>query len=532
MSKQQEIQINKEHKRRSFSDQRRIRALLIYPKTPKGFWSYHYIMDVMGFKSLHPPLGLLTVASLFPRERYELRLVDENIETLEDADIEWADFAFLSAMISQKDSLIRAARRCQGKGVPTIAGGPYPTTYWQEIDFIDHFVLGEAETHFGSFLRDLEEGTAKPVYFELKKPASDEIPVPAWDLVKMDQYHSAALQFSRGCPFTCEFCDIPGLYGRVPRTKSAGSIIAEMDTLYQHGFRGPIDFVDDNFIGNKKAALQILPHIIQWQESHDHPYFFLTEASLNLASLPELMRLMREARFTMVFVGIESPDPNVLVKMGKKQNTQKTAENHVLNAVRTIQQGGLEVYAGIIIGADGEPSTMVSDYYRFIQKAGISVALINLLSALKGTALYDRLKSENRLLDHALSDKDFTASSIVNFRTEKDPEVLKHDFKKLYRDLYLDLNAYYERCLTLLGNKPAPPGKPKAFRPSVRKFLGLAFLFAKMFISRQGPAHLRYLYRSLRKHPTRLVESFMHVVLGYHLYRYAQSVVFEQDSAR
>ena len=293
-----------------------------------------------GVKATFPPLGLLTIAAMFP-PNYALRVVDINVSTLEDADLEWADLVFTSSMITQHPSLCAVVERCNRAGVPVVAGGPHPTTFHEDIPGVDHFVLGEVEEIFGDFLRDLEAGTAKAIYRETRKPDVTLTPVPRFDLIDMKNYATMSVQFSRGCPFDCEFCDIIKLYGRVPRTKLPEQVVAELDSLYRLGWRGPVFLVDDNFIGNKRDAMKLLPAIAAWQKAKGYPFTLITEASANLALLDEPMDAMVDAGFNTVFVGIETPNPEALLKTKKSQNTSKHEENYLFRAVRTIQQRGI-----------------------------------------------------------------------------------------------------------------------------------------------------------------------------------------------
>ena len=317
-------------------------ALLIYPEHPPAFWGAKYALKLLGQKAAFPPLGLLTIAAMFPPE-YDLRVVDMNTTSLQEADLEWADVAFTSTMIVQRVSLQAVIERCRRADLPVVAGGPYPTTYHEEIEGVDHFVLDEAEEIFPEFLRDLESGTAKAIYREPRKPDVTRAPVPRFDLIDMKAYHSMCLQFSRGCPFDCEFCDITKLYGRVPRTKSPEQMLNEFKAVHRLGWRGPLFLVDDNFIGNKRDACRLLPVIAEWQKAHGYPFSLITEASVNLARTDALMDLMIDAGFDAVFLGIETPNPRALLKVKKPQNVDRREPNYLLHAVRKIQDRGMQV---------------------------------------------------------------------------------------------------------------------------------------------------------------------------------------------
>ena len=433
-------------------------ALLVYPEHPPTYWGADHALELTGVKATHPPLGLLTIAALFPSS-YELRVVDMNVGALQDADLEWADFVFTSTMITQHVSLRAVIERCNRDGVPVVAGGPHPTTFHEEIVGVDHFVLDEAEEIFADFLQDLEAGTAKRIYREKRKPDVTRTPVPRFDLIDVKNYATMSVQFSRGCPFDCEFCDIIKLYGRVPRTKSPEQVVAELDSLYGLGWRGPVFLVDDNFIGNKRDALQLLPAIAEWQKARGYPFTLITEASANLALMDAMMDAMIEAGFDTVFVGIETPNPEALLKTKKAQNTSKTQENFLYHAIRKIQQHGMQVQGGFILGLDSDDEGVFDAQIEFIQETGIPVAPIYLLTALKNTDMYERLKSENRLLEAPLG----TNAMPLNFRTEMSYGTLIKGYKRVLTTLYDPaLENYFSRCLTLFRHLKPRPASSKA----------------------------------------------------------------------
>ena len=311
---------------------------------------------------------------------------------------------------------------------------------------MDHFVLDEVEETFAEFLRDLESGTAKRVYREARKPDVTRTPVPRFDLIDIENYATMSVQFSRGCPFDCEFCDIIKLYGRVPRTKSPEQVVEELDSLYRLGWRGPVFLVDDNFIGNKRDALELLPAIAGWQKARGYPFTLITEASANLALMDAMMDAMIEAGFDSVFVGIETPNPKALLKTKKQQNTDKTQENYLYHAVRKIQQRGMQVQGGFILGLDSDDEGVFDAQIDFIQETGIPVAPIYLLTALKGTDMYERMKSEDRLLEAPLG----TNAMPLNFKTELEYGTLIDGYKRVIATLYdPTLENYFSRCLTL-----------------------------------------------------------------------------------
>ncbi|MCY3809161.1 MAG: B12-binding domain-containing radical SAM protein [Gemmatimonadetes bacterium] len=485
-------------------------ALLLYPKHPPTYWGNNYALELLGIKAVFPPLGLLTVAAMFP-SRYRLRLVDLNVTPLEDADLEWADLAFTSTMIPQRPSLEQVVERCNRAQVPVIAGGPHPTTFHEEIEGIDHFVLDEVEETFPTFLRDLENGVARPVYRAPRKPDMSTAPVPRFDLIDMNEYHSMCLQFSRGCPFDCEFCDITKLYGRVSRTKSPQQMVAEFDCLYELGWRGPLFLVDDNFIGNKREVSRLLPVLAEWQMERGHPYSLFTEASVNLVRMNDLMDVMIDAGFDAVFLGIETPNPKALRKMKKPQNLDVRDDNYLFTAVRKIQQKGMMVLGGFILGLDDDDDDAFDAQIEFIQEAGIPIALVGLLTALKGTSLWARLESENRLLDKPV-EIDATA---LNFKPQMDPRTLVEGYLRVVGTIYdSTLQNYFDRCLTLLDNlNPVP---------HIHKPVSKHLLYASIMIIRrhltpdQLPVFSRYIARVSRSHPRLLPLAIRLAAMGYH----------------
>ena len=497
-------------------------ALLVYPKQPPTYWGVNFALDMLGVKSAFPPLGLVTVAAMFPPE-YELRVVDMNVNPLEDSDLEWADMVFTSTMIVQRTSLEEVIARCNRAGVPVVAGGPHPTTFHDEIEGVTHFVLDEAEEIFPEFLRDLANGTAKAMYREPRKPDVTRTPVPRYDLIDMKSYWSMGVQFSRGCPFDCEFCDIIKLYGQVPRTKTPDQIIEEFDSLYRLGWRGSVFLVDDNFIGNKREAMKLLPVIAEWQKARGYPFALHTEASVNLARMAKLMDAMIEAGFDTVFLGIETPNPKALLKTKKPQNTNKRDDNYLLNAVRRIQSKGMQVQGGFILGLDGDDEGVFDAQIEFIRDAGIPVAPIYLLTALKGTDMYERLKREDRLVDVPIG----TNATILNFRTEMDRRTLIEGYMRVTATLYdPTLENYLERCLTLLQHlEPVPHlHKPKSRNAVYANMMGLRGRLS----ARQIPAYTKYIARVSRDHPRMLPMATRLAAMGYHL----EKITRQQNAIR
>ena len=499
------------------------KALLVYPAQPPTYWGANYALEMVDIKAAFPPLGLLTIAAMFPPE-YELRVVDMNVAPLTDADLEWADLVFTSTMIVQRVSLQAVVERCNRAGVPVIAGGPHPTTFHDEIPGVDHFVLDEAEEIFPGFLRDLENGTARAIYREPRKPDVTLTPVPRFDLIDLDSYYSMGLQFSRGCPFNCEFCDITKLYGRVPRTKSPAQMVTEFEALYRLGWRGPLFLVDDNFIGNKREAMNLLPVIAEWQKAHGYPFSLSTEASVNLAHLDELMDAMVASGFDTVFLGIESPNPKALIKTKKQQNTSRSDENFLFNAVRKIQRKGIQVQGGFILGLDSDDEGVFDAQIEFIQQAGIPVAPIYLLTALRGTDMYQRLDSEDRLLETAIG----TNAMALNFKPELDPEVLLDGYRRVTATLYdATLENYFQRCLTLFEHLEPVPHLRK---PMGKNAIVVAAMRVRRELSKeQIPAFSSFIASVSRDFPRLLPLAVRLAGLGYHFERITRQQILIHD---
>jgi len=491
-------------------------ALLVSPEFPTSYWGYQHALEFVDRKSVLPPLGLVTVAGMFPEEGYNLRLVDMNVDPLTDADIEWADAVFTSTMIVQQKSLVEVAERCKAAGKPVVAGGPHPTSFSDELDHVDHLVLGEVENSFAEFLGDWTEGKAQRIYDAPPKPNVGDAPIPRYDLLNMDAYDSMASQFSRGCPFDCEFCDITKLFGRVPRTKSDEQMLAEFDTLYDLGWRGGLFLVDDNFIGNKRDAQRLLTAVAEWQKERGYPFHIYTEASVNLATMDELMDTMVDAGFTMVFLGIETPTEAALAKTKKGQNVKKGEENYLLSAIRTIQHKGIEVAGGFILGLDGEDETVFDAQIDFIQEAGIQRAMVGLLTALRGTDLYKRLGEEGRLLS------DSTGNNVeiaLNFVPEIEPEVLVAGYKRVLTTLYdSSLKNYFARTLRMYEhlNADTPAIRARNGHITKRDLVAVARSIRRQVFSRQGPAYLSFLAKVIVKHPKMFPAAVTSAIIGYH----------------
>lgn len=420
-----------------------VRALLVYPEFPKTFWSFKYALKFISKKSGMSPLGLVTVAAMLPKS-WDKKLVDMNVRPLIDRDLLWADYVFLSAMDIQKASAGIVMERCRRLGVKTVVGGPLVSSDPFEFADATHLLLNEGERTIPAFLADLEKGCPKSVYEADGWADLSGTPVPAWDLINVSDYACLNIQYSRGCPFDCEFCDITSLYGRTPRTKSAGQVIAELEAIYQTGFRGGVFFVDDNFIGNsKKLKTEVLPRLIDWMRKRNYPFDFLTEVSVNLADDEGLMRLMARAGFKSVFVGIETVDEKSLTECNKLQNKNRD----MLLSVKKMQRMGLQVQGGFIVGFDSDNPGIFDRLTRFIQESGIVTAMVGLLNAPRRTRLYDRLKKEGRI-SAAFSGNNTDLS--INFKPVMNIETLLDGYCGIVSTIYSPAQ-YYRRVKTFLS---------------------------------------------------------------------------------
>ena len=417
---------------------------LVYPQIPETFWSFKHALRFVSRRASFPPLGLLTVASMLPRE-WDKRLIDMNVARLSDADIRWADFVFLSAMVVQQESARDVVDRCRRLGTKVVAGGPLFRPGYESFGFddVDHLVFGEAENILPRLLGDLESGCAAHVYSSPELPDVAMSPVPMWSLVSNSRYQMMNLQYSRGCPFNCEFCDIVVMNGRVPRTKTPEQVLAELDALYNHKWRGGVFFTDDNFIGNKrKLKDEILPAIIEWSNARRKPFSFMTEASINLADDEELMHLMVRAGFDTVFVGIESPNEQSLIECNKMPNKGRD----LLASVKSLQNHGLQVQGGFIVGFDGDPQSIFRSQINFIQSSGIVTAMVGVLMAPPGTTLYKRLEAEKRLLPGGTGNN---TDGTTNFVPRMGLEALVSGYRQVVNTIYSP-SHYYDRILTFL----------------------------------------------------------------------------------
>lgn len=494
-----------------------MKILLVYPQYPDTFWSFRHALRFASKKAAFPPLGLLTVAAMLPRQ-WEKKLVDMNVSNLTDKDLNWADYVFISAMVVQRDSVKTVIARCKKLGVKIVAGGPLFTTGYEEFEGVDHFVLGEAEITLQPFLEALQNGCAQHIYASDERPYITKTPIPFWSLIDMKKYSSMNIQYSRGCPFNCEFCDIIILNGHKPRTKGKDQLLGELEALYNQGWRSGVFIVDDNFIGNKKKLkTEILPALIKWMETKKYPFAFSTEASINLADDEELMRLMVKAGFNTVFVGIETPNEESLAECNKLQNKNRD----LVTSVKIIQNHGLEVQGGFIVGFDSDPVSIFKSQINFIQKSGIVTAMVGLLNAPRGTRLYNRLKQENRLLKSFSGDN---TDCSLNFIPKMNYETLINGYRHVLNTIYLP-KQYYKRAKTFL--KEYKPQKRRGIS-QIQFYHVRAFIKSMWFLGIREKGR-RYYWRllayTLLRYPRSFALSVSLSIFGFHFRKVVEQYV-------
>jgi radical SAM superfamily enzyme YgiQ (UPF0313 family) len=490
-----------------------MRVLLVSAATPDTFWSYKHVLSFISKKACFPPLGLLTVAAMLPK-RWDLKLVDLNVTALTDAQLAWADYVFVSAMLAQVGSAREVIGRCSRLGKTVVAGGPLFTTGHAGFPEVKHFVLGEAEDIMPELVADMLSGDLKEFYRCEERPDIRQTPVPRWDLIKFGHYALMPLQFSRGCPFNCEFCDIIVMNGRVPRLKTNEQMIRELDSLVDAGWTDPIFMVDDNFIGNKSKVKAFLRELIAWEQRRGIRLQFTTEASLNLADDAELLELMVRAGFKKVFVGIETPQEEGLLECAKVQN----AKRDMLTAVKTIQKSGLEVMGGFIVGFDSDRPNIFERQIRFIQEAGVVTAMVGLLQALPGTRLFSRLKQEGRILCDA-SGNNVEAS--LNFVPKLERDVLVEGYRSLVKHLYAP-GMYYRRILTFLREYRPQGQRIQISWRDVQAFF--KSLWVMGVLSRGRRQYWKFLTKALLFHRRAFPEAMTLAIIGYHFRRVASAL--------
>ncbi|NVN93163.1 MAG: DUF4070 domain-containing protein [Desulfuromonadales bacterium] len=493
-----------------------MKILLVYPRSPDTFWSFRHALPFIGKKSVFPPLGLLTVAAMLPAF-WEMKLIDLNVDQLSDRDILWSDFVFISAMTVQRVSAKDVLARCHDLQVKTVAGGPLFTSCHDEFPLVNHLVLGEAEATLPCFLEDLERNIAQRIYFPTGRPDLSLTPLPRWELVDMRKYASMNIQFSRGCPFDCEFCDITQLFGHKVRTKTAVQVIAELEALHVRGWRGGVFFVDDNFIGDKgKLKMEVLPAMTAWMQDNDHPFYFYTEASINLADDAGLLELMVAAGFREVFIGIESPEENALRETGKFHNRGRD----LIAAVQSIHRAGLQVQGGFIVGFDSDSPDIFDKQVRFIQESGIVTAMVGVLMALRGTKLYDRLAGEGRIISGSTGNN---TDTFLNYVPLMNPQLLIAGYQNLIKTIYSP-DYFYARLLTFL-KVYRPPEISRFLLPPWRdiKALLLSMLMLGL-VGRERVYYWKVFLWSLLKKPRIFPLAIAMMIYGFHFRKVAEQL--------
>lgn len=492
-----------------------MRVLLIYPETPSTFWSFRNALKFISKKSSEPPLGLLTVAAMLPKS-WGKKLIDLNVSRFNDEQLAWADYVFISGMNVHKQSFQEIVKRCNKLGVKVVAGGPMCTTEYKEFDGVDFFVLNEAEITLPIFLKDLENGNPKHVYKSDAFPDISSTPIPLWGLLEKKKYASIGIQYSRGCPFNCEFCSITMLNGHKPRIKSKEQFIGELESLYQDGWRGSVFIVDDNFIGNKrKLKNDLLPALIEWSKKRKHPFNFMTETSINLVDDDVLVQLMVEAGFHSAFIGIETPNEESLSECGKSQNQHRD----MVASVKKLQRCGLNIAGGFIVGFDNDPPNIFEQQIDFIQKSGIVTAMVGLLNAPSGTRLFKRMKSENRLLSVMSGDN---MDGSMNFIPKMNYQKLKEGYKKIVTTIYSQ-KQYYKRVKTFLREYKLQKVQNKKLT-----FQEIQAFFKSLWILGCLEKGKRYywklLFYSLFDCPKKFALAVTMAIYGFHFRRIAETI--------
>jgi radical SAM superfamily enzyme YgiQ (UPF0313 family) len=484
-----------------------MKILLVHPENPDTYWSFKHALKFVSKKAVNPPLGLITVASLLPAH-WEKKLIDMNVSLLKEHDIKQADYVFISAMSVQLQSVQEIIKRCKSAGKKIVAGGPLFTEEFDKFSDVDYLVLNEAEITLPVFIKDLLNGGAKHIYRTSDFTDLQSSPIPDYSLIKTKKYNSLTLQFTRGCPFNCEFCDIIALYGHKVRTKSTEQVLSELENLYNTGWRNNVFFVDDNFIGNKaKLKESLLPAMIEWMRGHNYPFTFMTEASINLADDPVLLDLMVQAGFDQLFIGIETTEEASLIECNKVQNHKRD----LMQSVKIIQSAGIEVTAGFIVGFDNDSPSVFQHMIEFIQRSGIITAMVGLLNAPRKTKLYERLEKEGRIIDDWTGDN---TNFSMNFVPKMNKQILMKGYQNILHGIYSS-RPYYERITSFL----------KTFDPSLRNqgkisFRGLKAFFKSVVIIGILKKNRRYywklLFWTLIHRPETFSMAVTYSIFGYH----------------
>ncbi|MAG13629.1 MAG: B12-binding domain-containing radical SAM protein [Spirochaetales bacterium] len=489
--------------------------LLVYPETPTTFWSFKNALRFISKRSSEPPLGLITIAAMLP-ENWNRRLIDTNVTRLSDQDIKWADLVFLSGMDLHRVSFVSIVARCKSHGKKIVGGGPFCSMHHSEIEGVDFFVLNEAEITLPQFIADFQEGKAKKIYETNLFSEIGDTPVPQWDLLDLAEYAVMDIQYSRGCPFSCDFCSVTALFGHKPRCKSTPQLTAELDALYQAGWRGKVFVVDDNFIGNKRKLKEdLLPGLIEWSRSRGNPFLFSSEVSINLADDEELIDAMVAARFEMVFMGIETPDQDSLNECGKVQNQGRD----MVESVKLLQRKGLRVTAGFIVGFDNDQPDIFDRQIGFIQKSGIVTAMVGLLNAQKGTRLFERLSAEDRILKIPSGDN---MDGVLNFIPKLSSSELIGGYQRLLKTIYSQQN-YFERVKTYLSEFQSPDRDvPKDIKSDIVTLLRAMWHIG--ILEKGSKFFWKLMFYVLYNRPQAFAEAVRMSIYGYHFRRVVSSI--------
>ncbi len=502
-----------------------LKVLLVWPRFTPSFWGFEGVLAMLHEDSVSPPLGLITVAALCP-PTWTLRLLDHAFEEIRDEDYLWADLVMVSAMHAQRADTVAILARARQLGIRTFIGGPWASSEPERLrTMADHLLVGEAEEAFAAIAADLEAGTARALYRADEKPDVSRSPTPRFDLLRLNKYTTMSVQFSRGCPFQCEFCDIITIYGRKPRTKSPAQLIAELEALRALGWRKSVFIVDDNFIGNAKSALQMVQALAAWGRGRAQPFAFYTEASVNLAALPELLAAMVDANFLGVFLGIETPSAEALKGTKKFQNLR----GDLIDQVRIIQQGGLWVVAGFIVGFDSDDETIFDRQFAFIEQGAIAWAMTGMLQAPPTTPLFERMQRERRLNDTIMLTSNF---STPNFRTVMPLPVLLRGFSNLLSRVY-EPESYFDRCLRSLQVwHTRPHQSPPAVGPLDSLHAILQAIWTQGIRSGYRIAWWRFLWqlcRNFRHNPTKMFYGSQMLLAANHFVLYSRHVIRELE---
>ena len=494
-------------------------VLMIYPEFPDTFWSFKHALGFIGKTAGNPPLGLLTVAALLPTA-WNKKIIDLNVEPLTNLDLDWADLAMVSAMDIQRESVKKVISRCKQKGLAVAAGGPLFTEDYQDFPQVDYFILNEAEITIHQFINDIESGCPQNIYSTSEYADITQTPIPMWDLINLKKYDSMAVQFSRGCPYNCDFCNVTALLGHRPRTKTARQLVAELDSIYRLGWRRNIFIVDDNFIGNKRILKEeVLPALIEWRKGKTG-CLFITEASINLADDEILMDMMHRAGFTQIFIGVETPDEESLTECHKTQNRNRD----LIENIRLLQKRGFQIMGGFIVGFDSDTPSIFDRQIKFIQESGIVTAMVGLLQAPLNTRLFRRLQAEDRIEKSFSGNNTDGTSNIIPIM---DRDVLRNGYRRLLEQIYSP-KLFYQRVRTLLKHlKPAQSAvhlewsEIQAFFRSIWR-LGI--------LGEERLEYWKLFFWSLFLYPDKFPLAITMTIYGYHFRKVSQLHVLNQAS--